>query len=447
MLPTATQRTHRNCLTASSILLVSTVLPCSYLQTCCVLLLLRKCVSAPSRTPKSSRCFGFPTSRVASAALSRYKRRGAQHAIAMAEQGEGAETNKGTAAMHAMQPGCCDDVLAQCSLTCTVLCSDFPDALLESWFCPADDILETDVSDIAATESIASDAALATASSSAPGSSAPTIWKARDDSYFLARAERKASRLQGTKKKWNKKVKQNNESSTAAACADEADDTDLGGRLRKQPKAAQFLAWMMETFPSFGAAAKTGPGYVCMKCGLRKSRLAALRQAAAVSSETTLRATAAVQCPVVDVAGGRGQLAFYVAAFYSIPVTVCDPAPMNLARFEQQYARKQEQLTKQRTQQQESKSHEAAEHMCELCGEAAAEEIADASAASAVPPSPSVASASAAPPSRTPLPWLPHLRHCQCMFPDSISLSLHKNHGKTWKRIATVSTRQIIVVG
>jgi hypothetical protein len=45
-------------------------------------------------------------------------------------------------------------------------------------------------------------------------------------------------------------------------------------------------------------------------------------------------------CSVVDVASGRGRLAFYLSTVYRIPVTCIDPRPLDLLRWQTQYRKR-----------------------------------------------------------------------------------------------------------
>lgn len=204
-------------------------------------------------------------------------------------------------------------------------------------------------------------------------------------------------------------------------------------RLKKNQKAAIFLEWLVKTFD----LERRGRGYACMQCGL-------LERPADPTS-----ALFSDSFHVVDVAGGRGQLAFYLSAFYSVPTSVIDPAPMNLARFENQFAKKQaavkrmQQAEKQRetsgddTAEDDTQTSEKNEFVTLSATSAASLSpctLCPPRAASSSPPPTSASNAAAVPSpftpsSSSPVAWLSHLRHFRCMFPSSIALSVHKNHG------------------
>jgi hypothetical protein len=227
------------------------------------------------------------------------------------------------------------------------------------------------------------------------------VSKKDDDAYWTARQQRQESKLLQPKKRWHAGSKM---------------------RLKKNQKAAVFLEWLVKTYD----LEQRGRGYACMQCGLDVA-----------SSSTSLFDSG---FHVVDVAGGRGQLAFYLAAFYTVPVSVIDPVVMNLARFEVQFAKKQAAVKRMQlatmaktdatstssssvSTAPDSASATALSSSCILCSRSTPPQS---NSSSASPTATSFEQTSS--PAAQPVPWLSHLRHYQCMFPSSIALSVHKNH-------------------
>ena len=211
-------------------------------------------------------------------------------------------------------------------------------------------------------------------------------------------------------------------------------------RLKKQQKAALFLEWLVDTFDLKGQNS-----YACMKCGLLQA------QSSSCSSTTTTTDTASnASCKlhVIDVAGGRGQLAFYLAAFYSIPTSVIDPAPMNLKRFEDMFAKKQAAVIRIIRDASAQANTPIDDSYCVVCKRAFPTPIVSSSSTDVSPSyltssSSSHSESSSASSVRVPVAWLPHLKHFPTMFPSSIALVTYKNHGLFWQHTYTYSDSHI----
>ena len=204
-------------------------------------------------------------------------------------------------------------------------------------------------------------------------------------------------------------------------------------RLKRNQKCSVFLDWLVKTFE----LEKRGRGYICMECGK-------LTAAALDSEEKKLTFTpSSSEFHVVDVAGGRGQISFYLAAFYSIPVSVIDPAAMNLLRFEQLYEKNQEKamFTLRKQQGEDAHIHQTATTLRNGFAitpkndsiEPVSSPLTAANSSTSTIPSYLASFDPALAQPKRPLNWMPHLRHFQCLFPSSISISLHKNYGATTK--------------
>lgn len=139
---------------------------------------------------------------------------------------------------------------------------------------------------------------------------------------------------------------------------------------------------------------------------------------------------------VVDVAGGRGQLAFFLSAFHSIPVSVIDPAAMDgVRRYSDRYHLQRVQHRRARENHNSSGNSSTSAQTAGADDNNTAEHASPAGA-------PSLAAAPSLTPAATdpivlpngvvlPVPWLPELSHFRCMFPDSIALSQHKQFGQS----------------
>lgn len=189
-----------------------------------------------------------------------------------------------------------------------------------------------------------------------------------------------------------------------------------------------FLQWLVQKFE----IEKRGPGgYVCMKCGVAPSIAAS---SSSSSSPPSSSSSSNSPFHVVDVAGGRGQLAFYLSSFYSIPVSVVDPVSMNLRRYELLYEKKQEAaLRRKREGASSSSSGAEAEALPQVAAALAGVNVCSLcerpTSLLSSPSSSPLPSDSPPLPSR-PVSWLPHLRHYPCLFPSSIGLSLSKKYGE-----------------
>jgi hypothetical protein len=174
-----------------------------------------------------------------------------------------------------------------------------------------------------------------------------------------------------------------------------------------------------------------------------KEKLAAANQAAGAAAESSLGSAISVPIPtdasgasifpplpsfhVVDVAGGRGQIAFYLAAFHAIHVSVVDPAHMQVQRYADRYHEQRVVMRRARVRHMQ----QLADGLVDPQDES---ELHAAFAAAASLPAKSVDTSAPlmdASGVRMPVSWLPQLRHIKSIMPDSIALSLHKQYGQT----------------
>lgn len=232
-----------------------------------------------------------------------------------------------------------------------------------------------------------------------------------DDAYWLARADRKAHR-------------------TGADGRPLVRDRKRNPRLKKGRRGGVFMSWLLDTFK-------------LKEKQQAADQTTAAAGAAAAAAESSLVPAASAPIPtdvtgaaifpplpafhVVDVAGGRGQIAFYLAAFHSIHVSVVDPAHMQVQRYADRYH--EQRVAKRRARvrhMQQLKEGDAAAHDESELQLQAAFAAAASLPAQSVDTSAPLTDASGV---RMPVSWLPQLRHFKTIMPDSIALSLHKQYG------------------
>lgn len=274
------------------------------------------------------------------------------------------------------------------------------------------------------------EAAAAAADSSATATAslirAPRFDKS-SDAYWLDRAQRRAHSQHASV------GEAADGSSSAETAAVAAPRRVRKPRPKKGTRASAFMHWLFDTFD------------------LKDRNRQAKQTTAAVGSEATDAAastdvSASPPFHVVDVAGGRGQLAFFLSAFHSIPVSVIDPATMEgVRRYSDRYHLQRVQHRRERENNDSSRSSSSAGQTIDQQASPAADSLVGASAG------PSLAAASAFTLAATapivlsngvvlPVPWLPELSHFRCLFPDSIALSQHKQFGQWVTRAAVDST-------
>lgn len=255
-------------------------------------------------------------------------------------------------------------------------------------------------------ESRISNSSHAAADREAPSDVRPPQHGKSDDANLLARGDRKARR-------------------TGPDGQPRVRDRKRTPRLKKGRRGGVFMSWLLDTFKL-------------------KEQLQAANQAAGVAAETSLVSGISVPIPtdasgafifpplpsfhVVDVAGGRGQIAFYLAAFHAIHVSVVDPAHMQVQRYADRYHERRVVMRRARVRHMQQLADGVVDPQDES-------ELHAAFAAAASLPAKSVDTSAPlmdASGVRMPVSWLPQLRHIKSIMPDSIALSLHKQYGQTF---------------
>ena len=235
------------------------------------------------------------------------------------------------------------------------------------------------------------------------------------------------------------------DSSTTAASAVAVPRRVRKPRPKKGTRASAFMHWLFDTFDLKDRNRRAKQQTVGNNSvdGSPSTAAAAATTASSESTATAATASAsdspvssALAAPrsfhVVDVAGGRGQLAFFLSAFHSIPVSVIDPASMDgVRRYSERYHAQRVQYRRDRE-----------ERNCSGGDGQTSDKQSSAAAASASTAPPALAAAPTLTPAASnepvvlpngvvlPVPWLPELSHFRCMFPDSIALSQHKQFGQ-----------------
>ena len=252
-------------------------------------------------------------------------------------------------------------------------------------------------------ESRISNSSHAAADREAPSDARPPQHGTGDGANLLARGDRKARRM-------------------GPDGQPRVRDRKRTPRLKKGRRGGVFMSWLLDTFKL-------------------KEKLEAANQAAGVASEGSLVSGISVPIPtdasgaaifpplpsfhVVDVAGGRGQIAFYLAAFHAIHVSVVDPAHMQVQRYADRYHEQRVVMRRARVRHMQQVKDGLVDPQDES-------ELHAAFAAAASLPAKSVdtsAPLTDASGVRMPVSWLPQLRHIKSIMPDSIALSLHKQYG------------------
>ena len=245
---------------------------------------------------------------------------------------------------------------------------------------------------------------------------APPPLSKDSDEYWLARAQRRAHQQPPS------------QPSADGTAASRVKDRRARAPRVKKGRRGVFMRWMLDTFhlkeqllaanvAVAVAAAAFSPNSVAAGVSSAAVPVASPSCSAAAASSSAPPPSPSPSFPhLVDVAGGRGQVAFMLCAFHGMRVSVIDPVDMSLGirRYSERYHQQRVQNSWQ--------SRQARERGAQQDLPALQLQLASSAASSEPVLLPNGV--------RLPVPWLPSLQHFQCMFPDSISLSLHKQYAR-----------------
>ena len=154
-------------------------------------------------------------------------------------------------------------------------------------------------------------------------------------------ADSREAELQWDKKqrRYNRRIKKRRRAPPQSAPSSPSSPAPV---VSKEHRAAIFACWLLQHYGEQMMRGHTRHAAPTQIADWRRFGAHSLflypREAGQSGDE--LQSGASAGCSVVDVASGRGRLAFYLSTVYRVPVTCIDPRPLDLLRWQTQYSKR-----------------------------------------------------------------------------------------------------------